>query len=181
VGGDYNHLIIVALSLLLLLSFLGVNVLNIAGSFIENVTRALAPITGNVGAALARASGSVIVNTADATADVARFGIDVADGTVGSVGQLLIAAGDRAAGAPNLRTTVESGAAGAKHPVVPDPSPGESPIQKPVSAAKTQWCLAGEFQGKRGCAEVASADMCISGHLFPSQQVCLNPTLAPYN
>jgi hypothetical protein len=38
-----------------------------------------------------------------------------------------------------------------------------------------QWCLAGTFQGKRGCAAVDNPGQCMSGQLFPSQHACLAP------
>ena len=40
-----------------------------------------------------------------------------------------------------------------------------------------KYCLVGEYHNKRGCIEVADGDKCMSGQVFPSQQLCLNPTL----
>lgn len=60
----------------------------------------------------------------------------------------------------------------------PDPTPAESSIQKPISSNKGSWCLVGEYQGTRGCIDVNDTDMCMSGQLFPSQKMCLNPTMA---
>lgn len=49
----------------------------------------------------------------------------------------------------------------------------DSPIQKPITAMKAGWCLAGEYQGKRGCVEVAAGDRCMSGKFFESKDLCL--------
>jgi hypothetical protein len=37
------------------------------------------------------------------------------------------------------------------------------------------WCLAGTFQGKRGCALVENDGQCMSGQLFPNQSACMAP------
>ena len=66
-------------------------------------------------------------------------------------------------------------------PKTPEPTPDNStnPIQKPISSDKSNWCLVGEFQNKRGCVAVTESDKCLSGQIFPHQAMCLNPTLTP--
>jgi hypothetical protein len=61
----------------------------------------------------------------------------------------------------------------------PVPSPSSMPIQNPISSSKTSYCLVGEFQEKRGCIEVGENDLCMSGQLFSSRELCMNPTLTP--
>jgi hypothetical protein len=53
----------------------------------------------------------------------------------------------------------------------------ENPIQNPISNNKNNWCLIGEYQHRNGCIEIDDATKCMSGQLFPTQQLCLNPTL----
>ena len=53
----------------------------------------------------------------------------------------------------------------------------ENPIQKPITSNKTKWCLVGEYEGTRGCVEIAEGDKCMSNQVFPSQKMCLNPTM----
>jgi len=60
----------------------------------------------------------------------------------------------------------------------PQPDKTENPIQKPIASGKSNWCLVGEYQGKRGCIAIADSDRCMSGQVFPSQQACLNPTFS---
>jgi len=45
------------------------------------------------------------------------------------------------------------------------------------SAGKSGWCFIGEDRGFRSCAEVGVNDQCMSGDIFPSQEICMNPTL----
>lgn len=45
------------------------------------------------------------------------------------------------------------------------------------SAGKAGWCYVGNDRGFRTCAEVGVNDTCMSGDIFPSQEICMNPTL----
>lgn len=45
------------------------------------------------------------------------------------------------------------------------------------SAGKAGWCFVGEDRGIRTCAEVGVNDECMSGDIFPSQELCINPNL----
>jgi hypothetical protein len=44
-------------------------------------------------------------------------------------------------------------------------------------APKPGWCYIGEDRGFRTCAEVGVNDTCMSGDIFPTQQICVNPSL----
>jgi hypothetical protein len=39
------------------------------------------------------------------------------------------------------------------------------------------WCYIGEDRGFRTCAQVGVNDKCMSGDIFPSQEICVNPNL----
>jgi len=42
---------------------------------------------------------------------------------------------------------------------------------------KSGWCYIGEDKGFRTCAQVGVNDKCMSGDIFPSQEICINPNL----
>lgn len=42
---------------------------------------------------------------------------------------------------------------------------------------KSGWCYIGEDRGFRSCVEVGQQDKCISGDIFPSKDICVNPNL----
>ena len=42
---------------------------------------------------------------------------------------------------------------------------------------KSGWCYIGEDRGFRSCAKVGENDDCMSGDIFPSQEICVNPNL----
>jgi hypothetical protein len=52
-----------------------------------------------------------------------------------------------------------------------------SAIQMSKSSGKAGWCLIGAEKGVRSCMEVGVNDQCMSGHIFPSQEICVNPRL----
>ena len=52
-----------------------------------------------------------------------------------------------------------------------------STIQSAKSSSKSGWCLIGQERGTRSCVQVGENDTCMSGDIFPSQDICVNPSL----
>ena len=46
-----------------------------------------------------------------------------------------------------------------------------------TGGSKTGWCYIGEERGFRSCVNVGENDQCMSGQIFPSQDICVNPSL----
>jgi hypothetical protein len=46
-----------------------------------------------------------------------------------------------------------------------------------TGGGKAGWCFIGEDRGFRSCAEVGPSDQCISGDIFPTRDICVNPAL----
>ena len=69
----------------------------------------------------------------------------------------------------------------------PDQIPGDKPtyeaddsystIQSSKSSGKSGWCYIGEDRGFRSCIKVGENDQCMSGDIFPTEDVCVNPNL----
>lgn len=45
------------------------------------------------------------------------------------------------------------------------------------TGTKAGWCFIGEDRAFRTCAKVNETDQCMSGNIFPSKDICINPTL----
>lgn len=45
------------------------------------------------------------------------------------------------------------------------------------STGKAGWCYIGEDRGFRSCAQVGVNDECMSGDIFPTNEICINPNL----
>jgi hypothetical protein len=52
-----------------------------------------------------------------------------------------------------------------------------SSIQSSKTAGKAGWCYIGEDRGFRSCIKVGENDQCMSGDIFPSQEICMYPEL----
>ena len=176
-GGISNKVIIFVLTALLILTFLGINLFTLFGGLIETVISILGPFASQVLSIFGYTTGSVINKTADVVGDVAKTGLDVAEGSLQSVGNILKDASRRhvdPAAASQLDNVLNVAPSG---PTIGDPAPSssENPIQKPITSGKAGWCLVGEYEGKRGCVQVSEQDRCMSGQIFATQNACLNP------
>jgi hypothetical protein len=58
----------------------------------------------------------------------------------------------------------------------PEPQPDES-SSSVQSTGKAGWCYIGMDRNTRTCSQVGVNDMCMSGDIFPSQDICMNPSL----
>jgi hypothetical protein len=74
----------------------------------------------------------------------------------------------------NLQKALDDSA----RPGEPKPDDSLSRIQSGGSG-KAGWCFIGEDRGFRTCSEVGENDRCMSGDIFPSQEICMNPNLRP--
>jgi hypothetical protein len=171
-----KNIIIVALVFLLVLSFLGINLLNVIGNFFQTLVQIFGPLVTQILSIFGYTAGTVIDKSAEVVTDTTKAGIDIAGGTVHQIGDLL-----KKASQPNVDDKSKNQLdkalnAAPPSPAVPVPDTTASPIQNPIATAKTNWCLVGEYQGRRGCIEIGEHDKCLSGQVFPEQKSCLNPT-----
>ena len=170
-GNSKNYMIII-LVVLLILSLLGINLFIIVGNVVQVVINIFKPLIYQILAIFGYTAGTLLNTTADITSDVARAGVDIAEGTVQSVGNLLK---DASKGSVNVQTKNDLDVVMKE----PKSDSSDSPIQTNGAALKTSWCLVGEQNGRRGCVEVNDASKCMSGQVFPNAEMCLNPTLSP--
>lgn len=164
--------IIGILIFLLVITFLGINLMNVGTNFAQSLYNIFGPIINQVLHLLGFTAGTVINKTADVVSDAAKVTIDLSEGAVQNFGDLLIKSTNEEVLALDKKINNAP-----LPPQEPKPDNTENPIQKPPSAAKKSWCLVGEYQGRRGCIEISDQDKCISGQVFPEQKMCLNPTL----
>jgi hypothetical protein len=186
VFSDSRNIIIIVLLVIILLTFIGINLLVELGQATEKLKNLLSPLISGILGLFGYTTGSVINKGASIAGGAAQFGIDVAQGAVQDVGGLL-----KNTSVPYVndftRKSLDSvltpgndvsyvGKYGVGLPARPQPQPDttENPIQKPITSGKAQWCLVGEYNGKRGCVEVQDQAKCLSGQIFPSQTQCMN-------
>lgn len=176
-----KNMIITVLLFLLILSILGTTIFIFIGNSLKNVADIIMEFTLKLLSFFGYTTGTAINKTADVVGDTAKLGIDIAQGTVQNVGNILKDASDEQVDS-NARRELDNALnispIPLRPPNQPTPTPSENPIQKPITSGKSSWCLIGEYQQKRGCIEIKDQAKCLSGQVFPTQQLCLNPTMS---
>jgi len=149
-----KNMLIIVLVVLLIFSLLGINILAIIGNFFTSLVQLFKPLILQILSTFGFVTGTVI----DKTAEIVHKGGDVLVN----------------ASVPNLNNVKVTGSFANNQPM---PDSTTNPIQNPITSAKTSWCLVGEYEGRRGCIAIGDQDKCLSGQVFPNQQMCLNPTM----
>lgn len=171
---------IVLLVLLLIFSFLGINLLSVSGEAFEYIKDTFFPMIEKLAAMFGYSTGIMIDKTAETSAEAIKYSADVANGALGSLSDLLIAASK-----PKLesdeQTALDNTLTLNKPLCSKDPVPDSSvsATQAPIAASKQKWCLVEDSGAQRGCVRVEDADKCMSGQVFPHQEMCLNPNITP--
>lgn len=171
-----KNLVITLLTTLLILSFLGINLLSSFDNIIRTISNVFGPLFTQILSVFGYTAGTVIDKSTDVVTDAAKTGIDIAGDTIQSAADLLKDASRKHVNTDAVNQLDQSINSSGRVMNDPKPDKGVNPIQKPISSNKANWCLVGEYQGKRGCVEVNDNSQCMSGQTFPSQNMCLNPT-----
>ena len=101
-----KNTIIIVLLFLLIISFLGINLLSIGGDVMNRINNIFGPLIVNILSFFGYTTGTIINKTADVVGDTAKLGVDIAQGTVTDVGNLLK---DASRGVdPNARNVLDS-------------------------------------------------------------------------
>ena len=171
--------------ILLLLSVLGFNVL----THLDEVGDAIGEIVRPVTNYIFGVTGEVTKQTVKTAAVGSKTGIDIAAGT--ATGGIDIAAGTATGGIDLLAESIEDGTntitrnkindrdvripdQGRKNKVAVLPDETDSDIQQ---GGKAGYCYVGSENGVRNCIEVGRNDSCMSGDIFPTREICINPNL----
>jgi hypothetical protein len=170
----FSNSFTIFLLVVVIFAFLGINLLVISGNAIKQLTDIFGPIVLKVGSMLGYSTGHLVNTTADIGADTAKLGIDIAEGTAQSVGNLLKNA-SKGGMDEEEKQRLEKALSPSNCPKSsPEPDKSSNPIQTAITSKKTGWCLVGEDNGARGCVSVNEHDKCMSGQIFPSKEACLS-------
>ena len=170
-----KNTVIFGVLLIFVLGILGVNLLFLSGEVLDRIKETVFPFFGNILGIFGYSAGYTIDTVSQAASDAAITSIDIADDAVQNVGDLTKNISRELV---DDETKERLPPALLPRPVGNNPNPDEatSSIQAPPS--KTSWCLvSGETDTPRNCVLVEDDTKCMSGHVFPNQAMCLNPTL----
>lgn len=173
-----KNAIIIFLLVLVILSLIGINLLQITGTIIDDIIGPLVPAFQDLLSMIGFTAGGIINGSADVVAGTAEFGIDIAKGTTHSIGDLLINSAKPGIDTGNQVSLSDVvGISRLYATGVPQPVQSSEPTVAPISTQKPKagWCYIGDFSGARGCVEVTEHDKCMSGQIFANQTECLKP------
>jgi hypothetical protein len=168
-------------AVILLLAFLGFNLFGTLGQATESVKGFLAPLMGAIGTGTAE----TIKQTTNVSAEGAKGAVDIAAGTVDSAVDLLEKGVGKKGTTMNridnsskasTQQALDKAVKEQQKSMAPEPDESGSSTQR-SSVPKTGFCYIGEDRGFRSCIRVEQADQCMSGDIFPSMDICVNPNL----
>ena len=185
------------LIVVLILAVLGFNIFYYLASgtqfFANFVSQYIKYFSDLVGGTIGNTTKQIVTTSATGT----KAGVDITAGTITSSIDALGSAieGTSTAGAQtgqavekDVSTSPENPLNNALQQQQQQQQQGEAPdsfqaddsyssIQSGKSSSKSGWCYIGEERGIRSCSQVGPNDQCMSGDIFPTSQVCVNPTL----
>jgi hypothetical protein len=194
-----TSLLVRGVLIVLLLALLGFNVF----TYLDDITAWFGDTFGAPFRAVARYLGYAAADTAQTTVDVAAQGtksaVDIAAGAASSgIGVLQQTIGQRnddqpqqpqgqpmdqsQQGSDQQQQPEMSSNAGLQRALShakkesPQPDDATSRTQR-KNSGKSGYCYIGEDRGFRSCIKVGEEDTCMSGDIFPTQAICINPRL----
>jgi len=174
--------------IIVILLFLGINIFSYLGDFFQKIKDTSAPIIGDILKNMGLIVSETTKDVTKITADSAKLGVDVAAGTIESgidviQGQLDLEQQNNSNKNSNnnsnknsLSASLNTALADAEYNSEPLPDDATSSTQRNRSS-KSGYCYIGEDRGFRSCISVNENDTCMSGDIFPSNEICINPSL----
>lgn len=165
--------------IIIIFAFLGFNIFSALGVATDNTKGFFASILSSFGFGV----GETIKQTVDTTAKGTKTGVDAVAGTVDDAVTLL----EKSVGANNVKfnrvdkknISTEKAIKSAlkkQQSNIPQPDDATSSTQQ-FQKGKSGYCYIGEDRGFRSCIKVGEGDKCMSGDIFPTNEICINPNL----
>ena len=186
--------------LILILAFLGFNLFKYLADATDSTTDLLGDPLKQIAAIFGYTVGETTKNIVDTSAEGTKLGVDVAAGATEDAIDL----GQRALGASSTSKSGSSDKSSSskkssssskksepddldkainvsssskkKSSSIPEPDDATSRTQS-SKASKSGYCYIGEDRGFRSCIKVNDPNRCMSGEIFPTRDICINPTL----
>lgn len=185
-GSVYNFLRI--LGIFVILSYLGINFFGInffgyVNDFIQKIFEIIIKTLSYFGYGSAEITKSLVSTSAkgaeevvDITSKTAISGVDILEKSLSKRGTTMNKIDDDSKIDMNL---LNKAVKNQLNYVRNDPQPDEagSRTQSSKYRLKSGFCYIGEDRGFRRCIEVGEGDNCMSGDIFPTEDICVNPSL----
>ena len=171
----FNRYMLIAI----ILAYMGFNIFSFFGSLVKTIMDIIRPFISILGYTTGETAKEVV--------KVAKVGskgvIDVASGvTTGGINILekgLTGSSSKKTTQQASASAASTGAAAQQAPKSSFPIPDDAGSKTQANKAKSKsgYCYIGEDRGFRSCIQVNDSDTCMSGNIFPTQEICINPSL----
>lgn len=158
------------------LALLGINIFAILGKGTQEVSDIFGPIVKKILGLFVITTGQIVSTSAEGAKSVINTTADVSTTALTDVQNI-------ATPNPSKRSSSSSST---PPPPVPISNPQDTEHStmdnqknKEGDVEKTGWCYIGTEDAFRTCAKVGYDDLCMSGDIFPTQEICMNPNLRP--
>jgi len=176
------------LLIILILAFLGFNIFvylakgtqsitNIFGPLFQKIFGTAVAITGQTVDVAAEGGKTVVSGTANALNAGLSAVQDITPNTANSSIQSQPVQGTTTKSTQNVASDNTLNKALNSSKPVEQSQDQDYIAQEASSSLKAGWCFIGEDRGHRTCGQVGVNDQCMSGDIFPSQELCINPNL----
>jgi len=150
----------------IILALLGFNLFSHLGNLTDNIRDFISPITNIIGNKTGKVLETTTLNTAqgikgigNVTGNIIESGVDIVKHDLD--------------GPKNDTTQISD-------PLIvdeePEPDTTDSVIQTTPKTG-TGYCYVGEDRGIRSCVKINKNHKCMSGDIFPTREICINPKL----
>lgn len=160
--------------LFVILLFLGINIFSYlakTSTYFANLTEAIfGPIANLFGFSLVKTVEKVV----DTSAEGAKFGIDLTKDAIDDV--LTLGQGESGSNSKSFIGELESGMTPENENNEPEPTDSSSTMASNTNS-KGGYCYAGVDRGYRSCVKISDGEQCISGKIFPTKELCVNPSI----
>lgn len=181
------------LLIIVVLGFLGINLFSYLGNVVEYLKSIFGPGFNTVLSFFGFAAGETAKTAIDVASKGTKLGLDVA--SKGTKLGVDVAAGTLTTGINVLQGTLDGNAVrnnidsgkqtldkalqnaerNINREIVPDGPVDRKPSSK--IEGNLGFCYIGEYKGFRSCASITESDKCLSGDIFPTREICINPNL----
>jgi hypothetical protein len=166
--------------IILILALLGINIFAFLAKGTQETASIIERIFGPILAFFGYQTLEIAKQTVETGATGAKAGIDVASnaavGTIDTIQKPIninnSQMNEEQWKEDSLSKALQNAETHEESEVMPDDS--RSSVQ---TTGKSGWCYIGEDQGVRTCSEIGVNDTCMSGDIFPTQTICMNPKL----
>lgn len=203
-GELFKNVYFKIIMLILILAFLGFNLFKYLADATDSTTDLLGDPIKQIAAIFGYTVGETTKNIVDTSAEGTKLGIDVAAGATEDaidLGQRALGASSTSTQKPSSESKSTSNSSSTKSSntksekddldkaindgssnknnnkqSIPEPDDATSKTQS-SKASKSGYCYIGEDRGFRSCIKVNDPNRCMSGEIFPTRDICINPTL----